>query len=509
MWSLVSVVLLFLFTLCLTQMDPSQFIETPCGISTSPNINGGHNAAEKKSIWMAAIFNSSHFQCGGTIIHTRFVLSAAHCLLKQDRLYVRLGALNINDPAAVYNVIKILPHPEFVPLQFRNDIGLLQLSESIIYTVRVQPICIFLDPRLKGVVENLKTFTTLGWGYKNGNVSTMLQTIDLLHFNRSDCKSTMNVDIDTRQICAGLHNGDTCTGGSGGPLTTRIKFPLNQIYEVQLGILSFGGAECKGAGVYTDVTSYVDWILLTIHSHDNPSIGRSEGDIAMRNPIVPDSNPAAAPRLPPMLYNNCSQNIEAPLQIYWPGSYAVGVLITDQLIIAAATDLPLDAANLYVFVVIDGVNAVYQIESVSKHPHYTTNDYQNDIAALKLVQPISSNARKPICILTTQMYQQSAEKAQELNVVDTVLAKQFAVKLVERKQCAKHLGFQIYENQVCVDDPSDTSNPRQKRSYILVARMNANGQIRYILFGILSFSSNSILVFTNVMRHTDWIRSLL
>jgi len=48
-----------------------KFLETPCGISTRPKISGGDDAAEPNSIWMAAIFNSSDFQCGGTIIHMR------------------------------------------------------------------------------------------------------------------------------------------------------------------------------------------------------------------------------------------------------------------------------------------------------------------------------------------------------------------------------------------------------------------------------------------------------
>lgn len=66
---------------------------------------------------------------------------------------------------------------------------------------------------------------------------------------------------------------------------------------------------------------------------------------------------------------------------------------------------------------------------------------------------------KPICILTTQIYQQNAEKARELKIIDTDLAEQFDVRLMEGSQCAKHLGFQINENQVCMVDPSDTSNP--------------------------------------------------
>jgi len=205
------------------------------------------------------------------------------------------------------------------------------------FAVRVQPICIFLDPALKGSVEKLKTFRALGWGNRNGKLSIMLQTIYLLHLKRNECKRKLNFNLNSRQICAGTKNGDTCRGDSGGPLSTNILFPSNKSYEVQLGIVSFGDPECRGVGVYTDVTSYVDWISSTIARNDYLPIGVSGGDIAMGNPIAPDANrhwtPAASPPLPSMLYNSCSQDIAAPiaqLRIYWPGSYAVGVLITDR-----------------------------------------------------------------------------------------------------------------------------------------------------------------------------------
>lgn len=58
-------------------------------------------------------------------------------------------------------------------------------------------------------------------------------------------------------FCAGDLDGkyDSCQGDSGGPLVS--------LDNVQLGIVSWGlGCARKGlAGVYTEITKVVDWIL--------------------------------------------------------------------------------------------------------------------------------------------------------------------------------------------------------------------------------------------------------
>ena len=66
------------------------------------------------------------------------------------------------------------------------------------------------------------------------------------------------------QICAGYHAGkqDSCQGDSGGPL---VAFDASGC-PFQIGIVSWGEgcARAKSYGVYTRVSSYIDWINATM-----------------------------------------------------------------------------------------------------------------------------------------------------------------------------------------------------------------------------------------------------
>lgn len=57
-------------------------------------------------------------------------------------------------------------------------------------------------------------------------------------------------------------NKDSCGGDSGGPL--MVEDEINDVYRiVQYGIVSYGPKLCGSLfpGVYTNVSSYVKWIL--------------------------------------------------------------------------------------------------------------------------------------------------------------------------------------------------------------------------------------------------------
>nr|XP_041632961.1 transmembrane protease serine 9-like [Drosophila kikkawai] len=226
----------------------------PCGT----RIINGYNAEPEAAAWMAGIHYESEFICSGTVIHRRFVLTAAQCLIdrQEENLFVKLGEYDIRLPVRM----KII-YDGFDRSRMNHDIGLLLLSRDIDFSRHLFPICIILNLEVRNKVESAFTFDAYGWGRTNtSRTSNLLQKVTLDRYDRSRCREEFEMSLSLSQICAGSTVGDTCDGDSGGPLTKKVI--LNGIQRhTQFGITSIGTTVCNGIAVYTDVTSYVDWIL--------------------------------------------------------------------------------------------------------------------------------------------------------------------------------------------------------------------------------------------------------
>ncbi|XP_001362082.3 serine protease grass-like [Drosophila pseudoobscura] len=267
--------------LILCHSGSGQFLQPDCGVV--PNhftfrIKGGTDAAIAANPWMAYLYTSSAFVCGGTLIHKRFVLTAAHCISREMPLKVRLGEFDVSSTSDCSDSQCLPPHEEyFVETAFRNrlfsmqrgrhDIGLLRLTTDVEYKVHIRPICVFVDPELRSSVEAIESFTATGWGVTDsGKTSRILQRITINRLDRSKCNRKFRQTLLQSQICAGHRQGDTCNGDSGGPLITFLNGTQNRY--VQVGIVSYGSANCDGPGIYTDVLYHADWIQRVVREDE-------------------------------------------------------------------------------------------------------------------------------------------------------------------------------------------------------------------------------------------------
>ncbi|XP_015174244.1 PREDICTED: venom protease-like [Polistes dominula] len=216
--------------------------------------------------------NKPVYLCGGTLISSRHIVTAAHCVYNRRDLYmVRLGDLDLesdNDGADPIDVLiedKII-HPQYDPSSHVNDIAILRLAEEIPFSRNIHPICLPIsEPLLHSNFYNTFPFIA-GWGaiYFNGPASSKLLESQVPVVRQEKCKNAFksftNAVIDDRIICAGYAQGgkDACQGDSGGPLMS----PVNKNYYL-IGVVSYGYkcAEPGYPGVYSKVSSFMSFII--------------------------------------------------------------------------------------------------------------------------------------------------------------------------------------------------------------------------------------------------------
>ncbi|KAL0124387.1 hypothetical protein PUN28_006309 [Cardiocondyla obscurior] len=230
--------------------------------AVDPQIVNGTNAVIGAHPYMVSLrLNNNHF-CGGSIIHKRYVLTAAHCLTQfkdssnLENVTIHAGTNFLSKPGYVYKPEAAIVHPKFNLLLIRNDVGLFRLTTDIEYNLLVKPIPI---AKTNSALVGDRCFLT-GWGtleYR-GQIPDRLQKLKLKIYSQVKCKIAF-LNVKPSHICAFSKNGQgACHGDSGSPLIAN---------GVQVGIASFVRPCAVGyPDVYTRVSSFANWIAEHINT---------------------------------------------------------------------------------------------------------------------------------------------------------------------------------------------------------------------------------------------------
>uniref|UniRef100_A0A1W7R9I8 limulus clotting factor C n=1 Tax=Hadrurus spadix TaxID=141984 RepID=A0A1W7R9I8_9SCOR len=203
--------------------------------------------------------------CAGTLITDVHILTAAHCLYRnqylKDYLWVNVNDYDTNNRNETNNYIRkvqeIEIHPKYDDETFDNDIALLTIRNPIPLDEDVRAAIL---PPFGRSLDVGTICTVWGWGRTtyNGSRSSILQKVDLPITSREECQKHLLHNVTENMMCAGGKEGhDACLGDSGGTLLVRD----GNVYSLA-GIVSFGkGCAIKDvSGVYTNISRYTDWI---------------------------------------------------------------------------------------------------------------------------------------------------------------------------------------------------------------------------------------------------------
>lgn len=271
-------------------------VELPTAPSSSRIIGGTPTSIQNFPYTVQVLYNMQLI-CGGSLLTTRHVLSAAHCFVDDRNVVarpslfaIRAGTTNLNAGGTVYYVTSIRVHERYNQPVRDNDVAVVTLSSSVTLSNNVQTAKI---PVAGAVLPDNTTVVVVGWGRTNPNIpsaSSVLNEVSVRTVNNQVCAqryqwleslSNDTFPVTDSMLCAGLLDiggADACSGDSGGPLNYG---------DVVVGITSWGFscAQPLFPGVYARVSSYTTWINQTVSSLNGAPSSHSS-IIALLIPLI-------------------------------------------------------------------------------------------------------------------------------------------------------------------------------------------------------------------------------
>lgn len=201
--------------------------------------------------------------CTATLIGSRTVLTAAHCVRDDGQTWHSFVADGVT-----YSVSKVIPHPEYSDTTYVNDIALALLAAS-------PPIVPSPIAKLPPKVGQELTIVGFGRTKESGPSDSGIKRL---------AKNTVSSVAATRITIWGSSEGkgNICNGDSGGP-----SFAMIAGEELQVGVHSVKFSSCGVGGADTRVDAFLPWIEQA-----------AAGDVAIGPQPQPDPDPKPDPSDP-------------------------------------------------------------------------------------------------------------------------------------------------------------------------------------------------------------------
>jgi len=221
-----------------------------------PPIVGGSVVSSATTYpFIAFMSNTDGYVCGGTILSTTTIMTAAHCTFDESgnsipasHFSFRVGSLREASGGTTVKVSSYTRMPKYDATTTDYDVVIMKLASTLTFGSTIGAATLVgsgTDPAVGEAV------TVIGWGLTSesgSSISTVLRQVTVDVVSRSTCATDYGGGsaVTDRMFCAAASGKDSCSGDSGGPI-------FDASSKVLLGGVSFGQgcAEAGYPGVYS------------------------------------------------------------------------------------------------------------------------------------------------------------------------------------------------------------------------------------------------------------------
>lgn len=249
-------------------VDAIHFYNNSERLTLGPRIVGGKKADIDENVWQVGLLvalipdDEKALFCGGSIVASRWILTAAHCVDRRTQpqlISVLVGSGDLRQPGRRIAVETIIIHRDWNRTTRDSDLALLHLGGDTGYAP-IATLTRALDEQR--LVPNTVVRVT-GWGRtaESGPQSPELRQLTTYYRSNDECNDRVSYDgrVTHNMLCAGRANGgvDACKGDSGGPLSVVLDGK-----RYLAGIVSWGDGCARPFkfGVYTRVSRFESWV---------------------------------------------------------------------------------------------------------------------------------------------------------------------------------------------------------------------------------------------------------
>lgn len=189
-------------------------------------IIGGSPVAPFSIPWQVGLVPRGSYRtfCGGTLICSNVVLTAAHCeVTRSDEVIV--GEHELNNPKGTrHRIQRVTNHPKYNDRNLDYDFAIVKLSGPVRLGGNAVPACLADSSMEENFLVGKKAVVS-GWGtLPSGNQAVVLNSVSVPVISNKQCRNLYAPyygpkAIISAMLCAGsVKNGgiDACSGDSGG-----------------------------------------------------------------------------------------------------------------------------------------------------------------------------------------------------------------------------------------------------------------------------------------------------